>query len=887
MVAVTPLVVDPNKYDTRPIGWGVAISLDGGATFTDVTQFTTRNGSITITRAGPAEPAQLSITFWNVGGGMFSWAGGPQPLVPDFARIHVWDPNDIATGNWNRYFNGIIMSQRPTYDGNVIESVTMECVGMDWLLDNPPARSSTTITVGQAPYWQGQHHYAIGDRVIANPDNNHQFQLTGPAGGGVSGTTQPIWQTGSGAHTVDGPNFLEWTEMGNSAVTDQQVWGQLIPIFYPGGQVTSGANLHNLITAVPSFDVTTDMTPRDVAAKMAPFVTNSGYYATYPVWQASHAYKVGDTIEQSPSVHGIIFQCTVAGTSGTSTPAFTTIVDLGSIVADGATVKWLALRFTGRWEASITMTMGQRIEPQTGYVGLANGYYFQVIVAGTSAASPPATWPNTIGATVTTGSVTLRCQGTTFVEPMLQLWTPGDNGPPNHNASWTPDFAWFDGAQALNLSQSGGPYYTDEQYTSTSDVTHYHYSDITLNRDGQSDFANRWYVSGQNQSFAVVNDLSNQQALGIIVSRSYNDTSDTGPSDNNACADLGQKLLAMSGVRETVQITTVDILDPNMLQQLMSCNVTASLFGIGGSNSNYSLTAVSVTLSDAAPKWELQLGSGFLTDRQDPHQGARPSRRYGNDTIPPDLVTWPANWVVGNAVDPNNQNLVTLTVQWQEGSIDTDYFTGYYTINGDAGHWFPVVHYPVTNMAIHGLPRGATIVFRMAAIDHTGNVWRDANGNFLWSVSPSVVTAQLPSAPRPPTIGTVTQFHDAAGYHLLVPVNRQGTDDGTGGGSVKITQGGNTRYVQIPTGNTTWPITIEVDDVVSGLTYGLSAEIIDVYGQHSGYGTVVNYTVTSDAPHVPVINSVGQRHDLPNNYRLAVNVQKFNPADDDSGGAHI
>src|SRR5215831_20807015 len=99
MVAVTPLVVDPNKYDTRPIGWGVAISLDGGATFTDVTQFTTRNGSITITRAGPAEPAQLSITFWNVGGGMFSWAGGPQPLVPDFARIHVWDPNDIATGN--------------------------------------------------------------------------------------------------------------------------------------------------------------------------------------------------------------------------------------------------------------------------------------------------------------------------------------------------------------------------------------------------------------------------------------------------------------------------------------------------------------------------------------------------------------------------------------------------------------------------------------------------------------------------------------------------------------------------------------------------------------------------------------------------------------------
>ena len=57
-----------------------------------------------------------------------------------------------------------------------------------------------------------------------------------------------------------------------------------------------------------------------------------------------------------------------------------------------------------RWKASTAYGVGDQRVPAT-----ANGYYYQVTVAGTSGASSP-TWPTTIGGTVSDDGVTWRCQ---------------------------------------------------------------------------------------------------------------------------------------------------------------------------------------------------------------------------------------------------------------------------------------------------------------------------------------------------------------------------------------------------------------------------------------------------------------------------------------------
>ncbi|HEY6021521.1 MAG TPA: hypothetical protein VIY48_16955, partial [Candidatus Paceibacterota bacterium] len=679
---------DPNNFGPdHPTGFWLHISLDGGTTFTDMTGYTTREQSVTITRANPNEHATMSITLWEVGGAL--------PEIPDFAQVHVVDPYMTAPlGLYIRYFNGYVLNQRPTIVANVQKEVTLECVGVDWLLDNPPARLRSTIKVGVAPVWLPGHSYNVGDHVSARPDDGHKYQCTiaGLDGTGTSAETQPIWPQGSGAHVID--NDLEWTEDGDSAVSDAQVWGELLPIFFPNDEIAWPSPLtHVLIPAVPSFEVTSEMSPRDVANKMVTLAGSRSYYATYDAWQASHSYKIGDLIEENPSVHGVIFQCIQDGVSSNlvSKPSFTSILDLGSEVADNTT-RWLAYKFTGRWEASITMTVGQKVEPSP-----QNGRYYVVTTAGTTAATC-GTWSETIGAYVNNGSVRLRCEGNTVTIPLAQLWTPSDNA--GHNATWKPDFAWFDANDPTQMQDITDPQYSD-QYV--EDVSHYHYSEMTLNRDGGNGYANRWYVEGKNGAFAQVDDPDQQQAFGIVISRTYKDNSDTGPATYTECHDIGVALLAGSIMRETVQVTAPKVLDPVMIQKLTSCRVTASLLGLG--SQKYFAQSVSVTLGNSAPQWQIELGDGFLNDRQDPYSGIRSGRKYGHDTTPPDLVTWPTGFVEANNVDPETMK-ATVAVRWIENSADTRFFRGYWKIVGDQrANWFSTVEYPRTHMRLVELPR--------------------------------------------------------------------------------------------------------------------------------------------------------------------------------------
>ncbi len=55
------------------------------------------------------------------------------------------------------------------------------------------------------------------------------------------------------------------------------------------------------------------------------------------MWLASTAYDIGDTV-RPPTANGYIYECTVAGTSGSSEPAWGTTAD--ATFVDGGTLTW-------------------------------------------------------------------------------------------------------------------------------------------------------------------------------------------------------------------------------------------------------------------------------------------------------------------------------------------------------------------------------------------------------------------------------------------------------------------------------------------------------------------------------------------------------------------
>lgn len=73
----------------------------------------------------------------------------------------------------------------------------------------------------------------------------------------------------------------------------------------------------------------------------ATYTGNAANNTTATPWQSLHAYSLGALISASSASIGQVWICTVAGTSGASQPAaFFTAATLGTVVSDGATVKW-------------------------------------------------------------------------------------------------------------------------------------------------------------------------------------------------------------------------------------------------------------------------------------------------------------------------------------------------------------------------------------------------------------------------------------------------------------------------------------------------------------------------------------------------------------------
>lgn len=88
--------------------------------------------------------------------------------------------------------------------------------------------------LGVAPVWTASTAYAVGAYVVGsafNSTNRHIYKATAVSGSGTSGSSEPSWNQGAGATTVDnsGANQITWTECTNlfdaSTVTALEISG--------------------------------------------------------------------------------------------------------------------------------------------------------------------------------------------------------------------------------------------------------------------------------------------------------------------------------------------------------------------------------------------------------------------------------------------------------------------------------------------------------------------------------------------------------------------------------------------------------------------------------------------------------------------------------------
>lgn len=134
---------------------------------------------------------------------------------------------------------------------------------------------------------------------------------------------------------------------------------------------------------------------------------------------ALSAYTVAATQDTAQFLSEVLAAATEA--TGTGTSGYTA----GGATLASKTVTYTAANSWATQRANSTAyTVGDVVRPTTG-----NGYVYQAIVAGTSAASAP-TWPTVIGQTVTDGGVTWACvgRGVLMIDAADPAWTTGNPG---------------------------------------------------------------------------------------------------------------------------------------------------------------------------------------------------------------------------------------------------------------------------------------------------------------------------------------------------------------------------------------------------------------------------------------------------------------------------
>jgi hypothetical protein len=123
-----------------------------------------------------------------------------------------------------------------------------------------------------------------------------------------------------------------------------------------------------------------------------------------PVWEGLAVHELGDVI--IPVVpNGYCYECTAAGTSDASEPSPWGTVVAGTTADDSVTWTCRDLAAPADWVANTGYLSGEYIIPT-----VANGYWYECTIPGTSDPSTEPIWGTTPGGTTTDSSVTWTCR---------------------------------------------------------------------------------------------------------------------------------------------------------------------------------------------------------------------------------------------------------------------------------------------------------------------------------------------------------------------------------------------------------------------------------------------------------------------------------------------
>lgn len=271
--------------------------------------------------------------------------------------------------------------------------------------------------------WASVTQYSLGD-VITDADGVIH-QVTAISSPYLSGSTEPVWNHTVGGQTLDAT--LIWTCRGD----DLQGIGVARPAVLPIAAINNYVSSYtwSASTYFPDHtyvlggtsDTVFKVVGEGISGNSEPSWNTSPGSQTEDgtvvweavsssLWQASTAYSVGNVViggwmtqvGQAYQFHAAMFQCTVAGTSGSTKPDWSTASLAGTTISDGG-VTWKNVGPTQAWHSAISYKVAPQIVD-------SNTNIQEVQVSGITGSSQP-TWATAEDDTTVDGGVTWVCKG--------------------------------------------------------------------------------------------------------------------------------------------------------------------------------------------------------------------------------------------------------------------------------------------------------------------------------------------------------------------------------------------------------------------------------------------------------------------------------------------
>lgn len=302
------------------------LSGPGGPPWNQTTLATTNDGTVQWQNKGPIGSWVASATYTPFFSGSSGSVAHPAIIYDEQSGgFYIYDGNGTAVGTVKPAFNGIVGGSFPA-GGNIFAQwrCVLNAFNPSNLADARYGSTTYTWKPNQAYFWNGSVFTPYGLLVEPYgppplgqkfPSNQTVYLQLAFTSGTSQATPYTPWGASvipSGVQTID--KQLRWVSLGSAtwaANTQYTGW--------------TAAN-------VPAFSCVTD-----TAGGLQVCVQSgkSGSSAPWIVWQASHAYVVGDTITDT---NGNLQTVTVAGTSGTPThPSWNTV--FGGTTSDN-TITW-------------------------------------------------------------------------------------------------------------------------------------------------------------------------------------------------------------------------------------------------------------------------------------------------------------------------------------------------------------------------------------------------------------------------------------------------------------------------------------------------------------------------------------------------------------------